>query len=151
MLSKFLLMLAMYTGQTEYTEMVYTINRPLKEVVEVLINDSPGSEKKEKFVIPDIIKEAPLLVKTEFYTKQGYYKVDISLLEPYNRVCSADKSLEVWSKRDTGQTLVRSRIQLHLRDSRMRIVDRLKEWIIDKIECKILEAEYGFIKNLENR
>lgn len=152
MFAKLLMMFVFYAGPSEYTEMVYTINRPLKEVVEVLVNDLHDDDtKKERFIIPDIVKEAPVLIQTQFYPKNGYYTVDIRLLSPYNRVAWGWKSLEIWSKRDTGQTLVRSRIQLHLSDSRLRIVDRLKEFIINKIECKVLQAEYGFIKKLETK
>lgn len=126
-----------------YSERVYRVDKPLKLMVESLINDSHG---EGTVTIPDIIKKAPVFIQTSFYPGKRYYKTEIQLLEPVDKVIYAWKTLELWAKDD--QTIVRSRIQVEIKTNYfpLRWVNRIKRKILCEIETKVLDAEYDLIK-----
>jgi hypothetical protein len=128
-----------------YSERIYTVDKPLKRMVESLINDSHGDGT---VTIPDLIKKAPVFVQTSFYPNKRYYKTEIQLLEPVDKVLYAWKTLEIWAK--DNQTIVRSRIYLEIKTNHFpaRFINHIKRRILCEIECKVLDVEERAIRNI---
>ncbi len=106
------------------------------------IYKSTGSVSRlvEQYVeLPDILKNADVKVTITAFPKQRYYKTEIRLLRPYDKVCSFNKTLEIWD----DKRIVKTSVDIDL-DFRLLVIKRIVE---PRVEQAILDAEKKFLEH----
>lgn len=103
------------------------------------MNGSIRNLVNEYVDIPEVLHNANIKVVVTAYPKSRYYKTEITLLQPYNRLCGLTKTLEVWDDKQ----IVRTSVDVNL-NIRCKLLKRIIE---PRIEQAILAAEKSFLKS----
>lgn len=101
------------------------------------INGTVRSLVAEYVDVPPMLQNANIKVTITAFPKQRYYKSEIKLLAPHDRLIGFTKTLEIWDAKSVVRTSVNVDIRLRIPFLR-RIIER-------KIEEAILCGEQIFI------
>lgn len=121
----FLLSCFCSTVYAEHTS-IYKVQKPIKSVIDEYVS------------IPPIIADANIKVTAELYPKANYFKSKVELLQPYNRICSFNKTIEIWYDKN----IIRSSVDINL-NIKCKLIKRIVE---RKLENTILLLEQKFLQ-----
>jgi hypothetical protein len=134
------------SGETTNT---FIIDKPALKVIKEL----KANSENVNFTIPDeAVKVLDIAdVSVNFYArpKYHYYKFNIDLEKPVNKVFGFSKKLEIWAK--PNQTILKSTVDIDYgRTFRfpLRWVNCIKEKVILDIERQILSFEENKIRKI---
>lgn len=123
----------------------FVVNRYAYDVVKQLSEQS--GELPE--YLPKELFAADVSVHVYAKPQQHYYKFTINLDTPVNKLVRFNKVLEIWALPD--KTIFKSSVGISYGKERhvpLRWVNKVKHWILNKVECAILMAEQKKILEL---
>jgi hypothetical protein len=136
-------------GETTNT---FIINKPAIQI----INELRANSDNVNFTIPDeaikILDIADVSINIYARPKLHYYRFNIDLVRPVNKVFGVTKQLEIWAK--PNKTILKSSIDINYgRTFRfpLRWVNCIKEKVILDIESKILKFEEQKIREISQK
>ncbi len=130
-------------------EKVYTLDRPLKHVVEaakeLFHEDNITSSFNLKQII-NTVESLDLRFTAELRPKHKYYRFSVELLQSVDKINYVGKTLELWGT--PNGVICKSTLYISYgRDHHfpLRFIDRIKNNIISEIEQGILDTEHHIL------
>jgi len=124
------------------TDLSYTIDKTYGNVV-AAVEQRANEHRTTPFKVPNL----PVIIEgkdisVSFYARPSirYYQVDVNLEKNIGKLVKFDKKLQVWGR--SNDYLIKSTVNIEWgKESCVPLINRVKQRIINNVECKVLQLE----------
>ena len=134
------------------TDLTYTIDKTYGDVV-AAVEQRANEHRTTPFKVPNL----PVIIEgkdisVSFYARPSirYYQVDVNLEKNIGKLVKFDKKLQVWGR--SNDYLITSTVNIEWgKESCVPLINRVKQRIINNVECKVLQFEKTKLLNYASK